>query len=555
MRTRPAFRPLFAAVLSVALSTLLVGSQTQTPPSSQKKSAPKQTQKAVNPRAQTIADFKKRVDNYMTLHKKLEASLPKLAKDAKPEEIDRDQRALAALVAAERKDAKPGDIFTRSMQTSIRSILARLFAHADRRKLLDSIRDEKTDAVKLVVNGRYPDNVPLSTMPPEDTRGATSTSRRARIPVRRRQPHSPRRSRAHRRGLHGGSAAGVTMRRRPDRVQRLCAAIACTVAVLCLSARSLGQAQTGKGVAVADQKAGTPPTALPNRADSLKFLVFGDFGTGDKPQYELAQRMVDLYKTFPFQMVALVGDNLYRLRASARLQEEVRGSLQTAPRRRREVLRVAREPRRARAAVLSSSSTWTASSTTVQGAETGCEVHRAGKQLPRPRADQVARGRAEVVEGSVEDRVLHHPLYSSGTTHGSDLKLRETLEPLFVQSNVSVVFNGHDHIYERTKPQQGIQYFVVGSGGQLREGGSQKGLPFSAKIVDDVQVFLAAEIYQNEMVFNAISRTGKIVDSGIVLRRAVKSPPLPRAPSLSPSASASPSTSSYLLPLPSHPSR
>ena len=49
--------------------------------------------------------------------------------------------------------------------------------------------------------------------------------------------------------------------------------------------------------------------------------------------------------------------------------------------------------------------------------------------------------------------------------------------------------------------------------------GSERGLPFSAKIVDNIQVFLAAEIFENEMTFNAISRTGAIVDSGIVVRR------------------------------------
>jgi hypothetical protein len=88
-----------------------------------------------------------------------------------------------------------------------------------------------------------------------------------------------------------------------------------------------------------------------------------------------------------------------------------------------------------------------------------------------------------------------------------------------VKYGVSVVFTGHDHIYERIKPQNGIQYFVVGSGGQLRVGDGRRAQPFSARVVDRVQVFLAAEIFENEMVFNAISRTGEVVDSGVVARR------------------------------------
>ncbi len=47
---------------------------------------------------------------------------------------------------------------------------------------------------------------------------------------------------------------------------------------------------------------------------------------------------------------------------------------------------------------------------------------------------------------------------------------RAVLEPLFLKDGVSVVFAGHDHFYERIKPQKGIVYFVAGSGGKLRKG-------------------------------------------------------------------------------------
>src|SRR5206468_12763019 len=51
--------------------------------------------------------------------------------------------------------------------------------------------------------------------------------------------------------------------------------------------------------------------------------------------------------------------------------------------------------------------------------------------------------------------VFHHTIYSSGTTHGSDLGIRTDLVPLFDAHGVDIVFMGHEHNYERTKPLRG----------------------------------------------------------------------------------------------------
>jgi predicted MPP superfamily phosphohydrolase len=114
---------------------------------------------------------------------------------------------------------------------------------------------------------------------------------------------------------------------------------------------------------------------------------------------------------------------------------------------------------------------------------------------------------------------FHHPPYSSGDRHGSDARLREVLEPLFIKYNVSVVFTGHDHFYERTKPQKDIVYFVVGSGGQLRKGNIEKGSGITAAGNDTDYAFLAVEVNGGEMWFNAVSRKGLVFDSGMITRR------------------------------------
>ena len=115
--------------------------------------------------------------------------------------------------------------------------------------------------------------------------------------------------------------------------------------------------------------------------------------------------------------------------------------------------------------------------------------------------------------------VFHHPLYSSGGRHGSDTQLRAVLEPLFVKYNVSVVMQGHDHFYERTKPQQGITYFVVGSGGMLRRGNIDRNSGLTAKGFDTDLAFLAAEIEGDTLTFNTIARPGTVIDSGTIKPR------------------------------------
>ena len=93
------------------------------------------------------------------------------------------------------------------------------------------------------------------------------------------------------------------------------------------------------------------------------------------------------------------------------------------------------------------------------------------------------------------------------------------LEPIFVKHGVSLVLTGHDHIYERIKPQQGIHYFVVGSTGSLRPGDLGR-TNLTAKGYDGDYVFMMVEIAGDEMHFAALTRGGQVVDSGVLARPA-----------------------------------
>ena len=113
---------------------------------------------------------------------------------------------------------------------------------------------------------------------------------------------------------------------------------------------------------------------------------------------------------------------------------------------------------------------------------------------------------------------FHHPLYSNAGRHGPEVDLRVQLEPLFVKYGVQVVYSGHDHVYERLKPQQGIQYFVSGAGGQLRKGDLKPSSDRAAGFDQD-RSFMLNEVAGDDLFFQVISRTGRTVDRGVVHRQ------------------------------------
>lgn len=125
---------------------------------------------AVNPDAKVMAEFSARVDEYVALHKKVESGLAALPTEATPAQLDVHQRLFATKLSEARKGARQGALFTPPMQEVVRRLVARLFADRQaRRQLRDSIMDDNpgAGAVRLAVNARYPDDVPLSTMPPD----------------------------------------------------------------------------------------------------------------------------------------------------------------------------------------------------------------------------------------------------------------------------------------------------------------------------------------------------------------------------------------------------
>ena len=118
--------------------------------------------------ARALATMNDRLREYVDLHQKIEGDLPKLPDDATPQQIDQKQRELERRMREGRASAKPGDLFTPDAQPVILRLLAQVFKGEDGKKLKAAIMDENpTDlaSYKLVVNARYPDSVPVTTVP------------------------------------------------------------------------------------------------------------------------------------------------------------------------------------------------------------------------------------------------------------------------------------------------------------------------------------------------------------------------------------------------------
>ena len=163
------------SVFVTALAVLAGGCKRDVPPppeaTSKSPEAAPPTKRVVGPLsdadAAALATMNDRLKAYVETHKKIEDELPKLPNDATPEQIDKNQRAFEQRIRAARANAKQGDIFGAEAQPVIRRLLAAVFSGPDGKQLLSSVLDENPAGMKLTVNMRYPDSVPVSTMPPE----------------------------------------------------------------------------------------------------------------------------------------------------------------------------------------------------------------------------------------------------------------------------------------------------------------------------------------------------------------------------------------------------
>jgi predicted phosphodiesterase len=255
---------------------------------------------------------------------------------------------------------------------------------------------------------------------------------------------------------------------------------------------------------------------FPLKPDSVRFAAIGDMGTGDQAQYETAQQILKSRQAFPFDFVIMLGDNIYGGSKPADFDKKF--AIPYKPLLDAGVKFYASlgnhddtNERFYKPFNMNGESYYTYKKGNVR-----FFVLNSNYMDPKQLVWLETQLR-DADKGVWKVCYFHHPLYSSGKFHGPSLDLRKVLEPLFIKYGVDAVFSGHDHVYERIHPQNGIYYFVEGSSGQLRSGNLAHST-ITDKGEDTDRTFMLIEIAGDEMNFQTVSRTGVIVDSGVIHR-------------------------------------
>jgi len=278
---------------------------------------------------------------------------------------------------------------------------------------------------------------------------------------------------------------------------------------------SVSYSQSANGSKVSARTNSSVTLALPLKDGSVRFAVLGDTGTGSGKQRDVAATMVRYRAAFPFEFVLMMGDNMYGGESAKDFEAKFSDPY-------KELL-------------AQNVKFYAALGNHDQALQTNyVNFNMDGKEYYRLKKGNVAFYalnsnymdkkqvewlQDELAKDTSDWKVafMHHPPYSSGGKHGSDKQLREIVEPIFVKYGVNVVLTGHDHFYERVKPQKGITYFVSGAGGKLRSGDLKGNSPLTAKGYDRDMSFMLFEVVDKQMYFQAISRTGQTIDSGVLI--------------------------------------
>jgi len=259
-----------------------------------------------------------------------------------------------------------------------------------------------------------------------------------------------------------------------------------------------------------------PELKLPLETKSVRFAVIGDSGTGDREQYDVAKQMEIYRQKVEFDFVIMLGDNIYGNHSPkdfANKFEQPYKSLLDAGVKFYASLGNHDDPGVERLYKPFN-----------MGGERYYSFQKGDVGFFVLDSNYMDPGQLDWLEQALNKSkakwkicYFHHPLYSDGKSHGPDLDLRAQVLPIFKRNGVKVVFSGHEHVYERLKPEDGIYYFILGNSAKLmtHDFSSTQNMEVGK---DTERGFMIVEIAGDNLYFQTISRVGETIDSGTVGR-------------------------------------
>lgn len=263
-------------------------------------------------------------------------------------------------------------------------------------------------------------------------------------------------------------------------------------------------------------QAPAPQLTLPLKPGSVRFAIIGDSGTGESEQYQVGEQMARYHEIFPFDFVLMLGDNIYGSKTPADYRRKFEDPYKP---------------------LLDGGVKFYASLGNHDDPNSrfykpfnmdgrryysfkkgNAEFFALDSNYMDP--DQMTWLAEQLSESTSTWKIcyFHHPFYTHARFHGADVDLRAKIEPLLIKAGVNLVLTGHQHVYERIKPQNGIYYFVLGNAGELRYHDLRPS-PDTIKGFDTDRDFMLMEIAGDDLNFQTISRTGETVDAGVLPRQ------------------------------------
>ena len=282
-------------------------------------------------------------------------------------------------------------------------------------------------------------------------------------------------------------------------------------------------------ITAAPPEVARPPSellTLPRKPGSVRFAAIGDAGRGHPPQYEVSAQMQAYRKVFDYDFVLMLGDNVYD-GGSPEFYHQ-RFELPYKPLIDDGVKFFATignhdDPNQPFYPPFNMGGqryyTFKPPSLLTRALGSGDDVRFFmidTERIDRPQLDWIDREMGQS-QSKWKIPVFHRPIYTSGRYALWARLNRGPLERLFLEHGVKAVFSGHEHFYERTKPQLGITYFISGGAGSLRRD-DIRATGLSDAAYDRDYHFMLIEISGDELFYQAISRTGATIDSGVVRR-------------------------------------